>query len=85
MLETEDERSKRILRNTILTIILILTLSSVLAAQMAWDAWGPLPQKAACEQKGYDGGQRINGETICYDNCPTNELRDCKKMMVLDE
>jgi hypothetical protein len=43
-----------------------------------------LPQLAACHALGYDAGMNgTRGETVCFANCTTKNVFECKNMKVI--
>lgn len=49
----------------------------------AYDAYRPLPNNDYCEQQGYQAGIEREGVIACYNECPTNKIEDCKKIMAV--
>lgn len=87
MFEDADERKQRIKDYTILLLLLLLTLSALVAithiSKKTYDYFAPIQNTPLCEEKGHEAGITIaTGENVCYDDCPSKEVTQCKKAKV---
>jgi hypothetical protein len=83
MLETGEERSERLQKNALITFFLIIIILIVSITIIGWERYGPLPNEKICDEKGFEGGKKMDGITICYNQCTTNKLESCNEMRVM--
>ena len=85
MLETEEERSARLVKNALMVVVGISMISALMILDMVWEHYKPLPKEDACSNIGYQGGVKIDNGVICYNRCEGNTFDTCRQMRVVME
>lgn len=80
LLQDEQEYNKGKKRRKILTVLFGVALIALLLTAYAYDHFKPLPQIPYCKGEGYEAGIEKKGTIICYSDCPTNDINDCKRI-----
>jgi hypothetical protein len=84
LFETDEERGARNKRNALFLVSTLIILIALSGLFTLYEAMKPLPQLAACHALGYDAGMNgTRGETVCFANCTTKNVFECKNMKVI--
>jgi len=83
LLLDDQEYQKAKARRRIITIISGFVILALLLTAYAYDHFKPLPNNDYCEEEGFEAGIERYGTIMCYSDCPTNRIEDCKRIMAV--
>lgn len=80
LLMDDEERRSANRRRRFLTVGFGIFILLLFAASYAYDHYKPLPNIEYCEEQGFEAGIERYETIICYSECSTNKITDCKRI-----